>query len=504
MTPSQPHRPAPISISSRPLAGLALRLWLACLGGALVAGAGIVWVLRTRVASEAPADSGGLVVWLAGSATLGIITAAALAVWFHTRVIGHLKGLTRGVVTGHAENLRGLPASSGWGELSELTVHLRTLLEAHGVAARAREELDALDPRLASLARSVEEWSASERWEPLALEGGPFAEIARALDRGFARAAEVRHQNQEAIRLVRVELSASLTDAQESVEQAERGFLEATGLLTSARELQRLTGELAGALGTRGASLGASPAAAEAYERQRGVMAAAIEELVAASTESVEHLGRGLLRVQQIGDLVHLLGNRATLIALNAVVAAGNAPGRSEAMSEDLKALAGEVRRATESTDAMSNEIEREITAASQRMKGLRERVAARLEQMPPFPTAASAALPDDLLRLHERVREMVQDATRKGERVAAASERASRSAERFMRRLEEELQEVEGLVVRLASPGEPPADARGRRSLPPDPRSGALRLLEPEPAEGDERGAAGGEAEPGDREERS
>src|SRR5262249_34040196 len=160
---------------------------------------------------------------------------------------------------------------------------------------------------------------------------------------------------------------------------------------------------------------------------------------------------------------------RATLIALNAVVAAGGDPGRSDQMSEDLKALAHEVRAATETTDAMSREIEREITAASQRMKGLRERVAARLEQMPPFPPAAATALPDDLVRLHERVREMVQAATRKGERVSAASERASRSAERFMRRLEEELHEVEGLVVRLGPAGESaePRDALGGTSEP-------------------------------------
>src|SRR5262249_61979753 len=143
------------------------------------------------------------------------------------------------------------------------------------------------------------------------------------------------------------------------------------------------------------------------------------------------------------------------------------------------------VRAATESSDAMSREIEREITAASQRMKGLRERVAARLEQMPPLPPAA--ALPDDLLRLHERGREMVQDATRKGERGSAASERAPRSAERFMRRLEEELHEVEGLVVRLGPAGAPPAAAGGTPSAPPEPRGapGSLRLLQPAPPPG-------------------
>src|SRR5262245_38074776 len=198
MTTTQPSRPAPISPATRPLAGLALRLWLACLGGALVAGVGILWALRTRVAALGATDSGALAVWLAGSATLGLLTAFALALWFHIRVVGHLKGLTRTVATGHAENLRGLPASSGWGELSELTDHLRALLETHRATVRAREELDVLDPRLAALARSVERWSASERWEPLGLESGPFAEVARGLDRSFARAVELRRQNQEA------------------------------------------------------------------------------------------------------------------------------------------------------------------------------------------------------------------------------------------------------------------------------------------------------------------
>ena len=498
MTSSQPHRPVPISHSSPPLAGLALRLWLACLGGTLVAGGGILWALRTRVVPGAGADSGSLVVWLAGSATLGLLTSAALALWFHVRVIGHLKGLTRSVASGHAENLRGLPASSGWGELSELTGHLRLLLESHRGAVRAREELEVLDQRLAALARSVEHWNTSERWAPLAIESGPFADVARALDRGFARSAEVREQNQEAMRLVRVELSSSLTDAQESVEQAERGFVEATALLTTVRELQRLSGELASALGA-GLSPGAPAAIADAWERHRTVTASAIEELITASSESIEHLGQGVKRVQEIGDQVHLLANRATLIALNAVVATEGA--RSEDMSEELKSLAREVRGATETTDAMSREIEREINAASLRMKGVRERVAARLDQAPSLPEIEAAPLPEDLVRLHERMREMVQDATRKSERVSAASERASRSAERFMRRLEEELHEVEGLVVRLGPAAA--AGARGARGATEErPRSGPLRLLEPEAGDRGDEGATG--ADPGDREEQS
>ena len=496
MTQSLPPRPAHVSEPPPPLAGLALRLWLACLGGALVAGGGILWALRTRVGPGPTVDPGPLVVWVGGSAVLGLLTGVALALWFHARVIGHLKGLSRSVATGHVENLQGLPASTGWGELSELTAHLHALLEGHGGRARAREELDELERRLGSLARSVEKWSLTERWEPLGLGSGPFAEIAGSLDRGFARTAEVREQNEEAVRLVRVELSAALADAQESVEQAERGFVEATALLTTVRELQRLAGELEQALASSRAVAGAAPSVAEAYERQRGVTASAIEELVTTSTESVEHLGRGLSRVREIGDHVHLLANRATLIALNAVVAGGADPGRSGESAEELKALAREVREATASTDAMSREIEREITAASQRMKGVRERVAARLEQAPPLPPIEVAALPEGLTRLQERVREMIQDATRKGERVSAAGERASRAAERFMRRLEEELQEIEGLAVRLGPAGGAPAESRGGRLAAPEApvRPRPLRLLEPQETEPGDEGTSEGE----------
>ena len=483
------------------MAALALRLWLACLGGAVVAGGGTLWAVR-RIGPDALVDPGPLVVWLTGSAALGLLTGVALGLWFHVRLIGSLKGLSRSVASMHAENLRGISVATGWGELSELTEQLRVLLEGHRGAVRAREELEALEQRLARLARTVEHWNATERWDPMEIESGPLAEVARGLDRGFARAAEVREQNHEAVHLVRVELAASLADAQESVEQAERGFVEATALLTSVRELNRLTGELEKALASSNALAGASPSVVEAYERQRGVTASAIEELVAASTESVEHLGRGLARVQEIGDHVHLLGNRATLIALNAVVAPGSpGAGRSEEVAEELKTLAREVRAATGSADSMSREIEREITAASQRMKGIRERVAAKLDQIQPLPEIEAAPLPEDLTRLNARVREMVQDATRKGERVSAAAERASRAAERFLRRLEEELREIEALVVRLGPAAS--ADARGARGSAPEAasRPGSLRLLEP----GAESAAAEPETrEPRNREEQS
>jgi len=141
----------------------------------------------------------------------------------------------------------------------------------------------------------------------------------------------------------------------------------------------------------------------------------------------------------------------------------------------------------------------------------VRERVAARLEQIPPLPALGSAAAPDEVLRLHGRVREMIQDATRKGERVLAAGERASRAAHRFVRRLEEEAREMEGLVVRLAPPASRAPRVEPTAGEEPAPRLKPLRLLEPgepksaEPAKGREgRRGARLERDPGDRGERT
>ncbi len=481
-------------------AGLRLRLWLACLGGALVAAAGIWWVIGTRIGPAVTPDPATLVLWLAGSGALGIVTGALLALWLDARILGALRGLTRALASQQVHELRGLPAASGWGEISDLTQQVQHLIAAHRQAGRAGEELRHLQHQVAALSVAVERWIASERWEPLRLEAGPLATLAASLDRGFAREVEVGEQNQEAVRLVRVELEASLGDARESVEQAERGFVEATALITTVRELQRLGGELRDAIQASGLETGASPPVAEAIERYRAAAAAAIGELVAAAGESVERLAAGLARVSEIAEIVHTLANRATLIALNAVIASGRggaAARHPEELTAELKALAGEVRAATERTDALSREVEREVAAASARMREVRERIAGRLDEAPP-PAGAIAGVPENVLRLHERVSEMIQDAAQKGERLSAAGERASRAAERLLRRLEEEAREMEGLVLRLGSaaalPEEPrvPAGAAG-----PPARPAGLRLLEPG------EGQTGEEPETRGREER-
>jgi hypothetical protein len=85
-------------------------------------------------------------------------------------------------------------------------------------------------------------------------------------------------------------------------------------------------------------------------------------------------------------------------------------------------------------------------------MADVRERVGSRLANLEQPPLAHAA--PPDFSRQVSRIREMVQDATRKTERLSTAGERASRAADRLMRRLDESVRDVEGMVVRLSPPG--------------------------------------------------
>src|SRR6185369_5649988 len=197
---------------------------------------------------------------------------------------------------------------------------------------------------------------------------------------------------------------------------------------------------------------------------------------------SVESLGRGLMRVEDVSDQVQRLANRATLIAIQALA------GTSDPVTfgDDLKALAREVRDATDRTQRFAHDIGVAVDEADARMREAREHALARLEEgifealepsAPPAP--ASPAAPEvgpDARRLLERVLEMVQDARAQGERVSTASERASSVAERLARRLDGNASDAEALVVRLAPVGEPslgPGEAGGSA---PD-----LRLIDDE-----------------------
>jgi methyl-accepting chemotaxis protein len=185
------------------------------------------------------------------------------------------------------------------------------------------------------------------------------------------------------------------------------------------------------------------------------------------------------MRVQEVGEQVQQLSNRATLIALHTLLT-----GRAEETEEgqdglhaELKQLAIEVRSATTRVGDLSHELEREIQAATERMRGIRERVALRLEQIPETPEFAETGPNDDLRRLLDRLREMAQDGARKSERVTRSTESASRAAQDVVHRLEEESADLEGVIVRL-SPASSEAQSRaGEMSRP-----AGLKVLERKP----------------------
>jgi methyl-accepting chemotaxis protein len=213
-----------------------------------------------------------------------------------------------------------------------------------------------------------------------------------------------------------------------------------------------------------------------------------LEELVTASFASVESLGRGLMRVQDVSDQVQRLANRSTLIAIQALAGTGD----PATFGDELKSLAREVRDATDRTQRFAREIETAVAEADAHMREARERAIARLEARGPLEApAATAGAPEgmapvgaDVRRLLERVLEMVQDASAKGERVSTASERASSVAERLARRLDGNASDAEALVVRLAPVGEPTPGA--------EPGTPDLRLVDDE--EHDERSESRGE----------
>jgi methyl-accepting chemotaxis protein len=473
----------------RPLApglGLRLRIWLGCLAGALVAAAGL-WlaIAYFAAATGAPAANGEFLrVWLPVIGTAGILVGLAMALWLDHGIGGALRGYLAALRSGQAADLRDLPAASGWGELSSLGEETQHTIARLQQTSRAFEELSRLQKQLEHARAALERWNVEERWEPLQATSGSFTVVARLMSEGLARHEEVREQNREAADQIRADLDRSLDDARMSAEETERGFVEATSLLTTVRELQRLSLDL-GLAGSADASPPAEDPQA-AHEPLRAAAARALGELAQASGESVQHLSSGLLRVREIADHVQILGNRATLMALNVMVARSR-PGAAEQDLEELKSLAAEVRRATDRASALTREVEVDVERASQRMVGVRERVAEAMERIPaaapaPAPRAAASRTSADLAHVLERVREMIQDATAKGERLSSAGESASRAAERLVRHLEESSSELEALVLRLGPvAGPPPADAAEEDERVDDVAPAPLRLLGPD-----------------------
>jgi methyl-accepting chemotaxis protein len=446
---------------------LRLRIWLGCLGGVLVAVAGWWWVSVTPISTEAAPPFGTLesrwrlVLGIAGLASV------LLAWWLDRGIVGMIRALIDRSRSGRLD-VPGEP--DGWGELSDLGHELHGLLTQRRQLRHAADELAIMQRQLDAARAAIDRWIESERWPGIPRQEGPLRAFAETVNRGFARETELMTQNHEAARQIRSDLETAAEDARESAEQEEHGFVEVTALLTTVRELQRLGAELKP--GATAAS--AATVEAEAYERWRGVAALAIEELVTASSQSVEHLSTSLLRVQEITSQVQLLGNRATLIALNTVVSGTRTESPSvEGLADELKLLAHDVRRATDRVTDLSLDIEREVASASERMRGIRERVARRLDEAPrSMPTAERD---DELARRLERVREMVQDASAKGERLSAASERASRAAASLAQRLIDSVHDMQGLMVRLSPTGA--ADAPP--AAEPGPRGASLKLLD-------------------------
>ncbi len=459
--------------------GLRVRLWLGCIAGSLVAAAALS-VLLARESSMLDGLSGEFRwVWLPGILGAAVVLSIGLAIWLDRGIVRHLRGLSRGLGAGDPSDLRGLPSVAGWGELSALTTQAQALLARQRQSARAGAELEDVSARIIALRDAIERWSRSGVWESLPPGHGAMGPLVGILNREFSRIGDLRGAGREFSAALEGEVAAGLTEAREIAEQAERGFVEATALITTVRELERLGGELDTVIGTTRAGEGErSRVSREALDAFRGAATEAISRLVTASGESVTHLAEGLLRVQEIADRTRVISNRATLIALN-VLSAGSRSSESPLpaqSADELKALARDVREASEAVIALSAEIERAAAAARGRMAEVRTSVSDSLETaLHDAERVTAAEPPADASRLLERIREMIRDATAKGERLSAAGERASRAAAKLQRRVESEAATIQRLTSALA------ADASAPESGPSGPSgpAGPLRVIE-------------------------
>ena len=483
-----------------PGAGLRLRLWIGFLLGGIAGAGAVVGLLAWLSPADPLFNPATLGIWPWSAALLCLVLAVGFGLWLDHGIASHLRGLCRAIAGGDPTELGALPASTGWGELSLLTAQLQSLLVRQRELEHAALDLEELRHRIRSLRVAVEMRPPGQRAEPLRMLEGPLGPLVDTLNRHWAGEVQVGDEGREDALGLRRELTLALADARESAEQTERGFVEATALLTTVRELQRLGGELhqelsasaeTAAAGSE-APLAQVPPLAEAHRRYREAAVAAIEEMVSASNDSVGHLAAGMVHVQEIGGPVQVLANRATLIALNVALAGPEAAGsRPGGLAQELKNLVSEVRAVTDRTAERLGAIDREVAAAVERMSGLRERVAARLEEAPPVPEADLTPPPyvppsAAALRLLERVREMVQDTAAKGERLSATGERASRAAERLVRRLQEEASTLEGLALRLGADESVLREGgilSGAAGAPPasEARPADLRLLGPD-----------------------
>jgi DNA repair exonuclease SbcCD ATPase subunit len=476
----------------QPGLGLRLRLWFACTAGGIVGAATVLWIASSLAPSDALLNPGLLGIWPWSAALACIIVGIALAIWLDYGLVIHLRGVSRALELRNPTALRGLPSVSGWGEVSTITEQIQDLISRQRENDRAVRELEELRQRLRALRAELDRLPPGDRAVSEAVLTGPLSALIESLNRRLAVDEDSRGASRRAALEAREDILHAVDDARDSAEQAERGFIEATALISTVRELQRLGVELENELAARPAGPAALPATESSVDAMRETAAQAIEDLVVASTESVERLAHGLLKVQAIGEQVQQLGNRATMIALHVALDRGaGAPGEAreagapaaptlvpaESLAPELKSLAREVREVTERTSELSREIDRDAVMAMESMQGVRERVAERLERMPvPEPQAPTA--PTNAPRLLERMREMIEDAASKAERLAGSGERVSRAAERLVHRLEEEALAMEMLAT---SVGATPTELSEPPPTTAPTRTPNLRLLGPE-----------------------
>src|SRR5580765_7551403 len=115
--------------------GLRLRLWIACLAGVLVVALGLWWLLSNETALDS--DPSRLLGWLAAIGGAGLAVAGGFALWLDHAIVGHLRGVARSLGSGRVQELRGLPAGSGWGELSELSVIAQDVITRQRATSQA-------------------------------------------------------------------------------------------------------------------------------------------------------------------------------------------------------------------------------------------------------------------------------------------------------------------------------------------------------------------------------
>lgn len=462
-----------------PGAGLRARIWTACLLPAVAGAAAVLWVAASAPvpdatnAANAAADTLALGPVPIAAAAACLVLGIVLAAWLDGGISGRLRRVLGAWADGDLPALRA--GTGAWGEVGAVAGRAHEHAGARAESERRIAELDSLRERLRALKLALDQGDALE---PVA-GGGPLGALAARMDERLTLEQRTRSRESEAALAAAGALDGAFDDAQHSAEFAEKSFVESTALLTTVRELQRLGMELAASAAQRKGT--DEPAREAARRSRRDALTGAFEELVRGSGDSVDHLAAGLLRVQDIVDQVQRLANRATVIALNVVVegaAGGDAP-----LGQELRALAREVRSATDRTLELSRELDGEVRSAVQRMHDLRGRVAARLESLPE-PEAAPA--PDDNdTRLLERVREMIQDAARKTERLASTGERASRAAEHLVRRLDDRLRETDARLRELQL-DEDGSETGANGGAAPAAAAPGLRVVGPQ-AHGDE-----------------